>query len=188
MTKVISGLLLGLTVASAATATNSVDVIGTDQVFFNITSDGTFSGVFQVTPNQANTLKLSFSTPLSGTYSNVSYGFYTDQAASSRVSAGPISDYKVLTAVTSGTGASSFGQLANLALFDDSKRASINLANTAYYVKLTGTFADATDHTGQFKVTVTNGTVAAVPEPESYAMLLAGLGIMGGIARRRMQK
>jgi hypothetical protein len=31
-----------------------------------------------------------------------------------------------------------------------------------------------------------NGTtVAAVPEPESYAMLLAGLGLMGFIARRR---
>lgn len=28
-------------------------------------------------------------------------------------------------------------------------------------------------------------TVAAVPEPESFAMLLAGLGLMGGIARRR---
>lgn len=32
-----------------------------------------------------------------------------------------------------------------------------------------------------------NGTiqVAAVPEPESYAMFLAGLGLIGGIARRR---
>lgn len=29
------------------------------------------------------------------------------------------------------------------------------------------------------------GAVAAVPEPESYAMLLAGLGIVGAIARRR---
>ena len=28
-------------------------------------------------------------------------------------------------------------------------------------------------------------TVAAVPEPESYAMLLAGLGVMGAIAVRR---
>ncbi|MBV5336567.1 MAG: PEP-CTERM sorting domain-containing protein, partial [Deltaproteobacteria bacterium] len=27
--------------------------------------------------------------------------------------------------------------------------------------------------------------VAAVPEPETYAMLLAGLSLMGGIARRR---
>ncbi len=31
-------------------------------------------------------------------------------------------------------------------------------------------------------------SIAAVPEPETYAMLLAGLGIMGGIARRRRTK
>jgi len=30
--------------------------------------------------------------------------------------------------------------------------------------------------------------VTLVPEPESYAMLLAGLGLMGGIARRRANK
>ena len=31
-------------------------------------------------------------------------------------------------------------------------------------------------------------TVSAVPEPESYAMLLAGLGLVGSIARRRQAK
>lgn len=31
-------------------------------------------------------------------------------------------------------------------------------------------------------------SVSAVPEPESYAMLLAGLGLMAGIARRRSAK
>lgn len=30
-------------------------------------------------------------------------------------------------------------------------------------------------------------SVTAVPEPESYAMFLAGLGVLGAIARRRMQ-
>lgn len=30
-----------------------------------------------------------------------------------------------------------------------------------------------------------NGIITAVPEPESYAMLLAGLGVMATIARRR---
>ena len=33
-----------------------------------------------------------------------------------------------------------------------------------------------------------NVAVQAVPEPETYAMLLAGLGLMGGIARRRANK
>ncbi|MDM7948581.1 FxDxF family PEP-CTERM protein [Hydrogenophaga sp.] len=33
-----------------------------------------------------------------------------------------------------------------------------------------------------------NLTIAAVPEPETYAMLLAGLGLMGAIARRRRNK
>ena len=38
------------------------------------------------------------------------------------------------------------------------------------------------------RVEFLSSTVAAVPEPETYAMLLAGLGLMGTIARRRKQK
>lgn len=36
--------------------------------------------------------------------------------------------------------------------------------------------------------TLTMSTVAAVPEPETYAMLLAGLGLIGSIARRRARR
>lgn len=42
---------------------------------------------------------------------------------------------------------------------------------------------------GQYNFQVRNGTVIpSVPEPETYAMLLAGLGLLGAVARRRNQK
>ena len=47
---------------------------------------------------------------------------------------------------------------------------------------------------GQYNFQVRNGTVITpppvdgVPEPETYAMLLAGLGVLGFIARRRKQR
>lgn len=51
-----------------------------------------------------------------------------------------------------------------------------------YHVDIKGTA------TGAFGGTYAVGLqVAAVPEPETYAMLLAGLGVMGAIARRRKQ-
>ena len=38
---------------------------------------------------------------------------------------------------------------------------------------------------GLNSVEITGNTVAAVPEPETYAMLLAGLGVIGFMSRRR---
>lgn len=47
--------------------------------------------------------------------------------------------------------------------------------------------ADVGGHGLTSELRVDNMSVTAVPEPESYAMLLAGLALMGGIARRRSQ-
>ena len=47
---------------------------------------------------------------------------------------------------------------------------------------LTG--ANATDKTGS----LLSQTVPAIPEPETYAMMLAGLGLLGFVARRRREK
>jgi hypothetical protein len=38
---------------------------------------------------------------------------------------------------------------------------------------------------GRINIDDVNLAVAAVPEPESYAMMLAGLGVVGGVVRRR---
>jgi len=40
------------------------------------------------------------------------------------------------------------------------------------------------DH-GSYSIGITSSPTLAVPEPETYAMLLAGLGIVGAVARRR---
>lgn len=47
---------------------------------------------------------------------------------------------------------------------------------------------DVGDYNGTSELRVDNISVSAVPEPESYAMLLAGLALMGGIARRRSNR
>ena len=65
------------------------------------------------------------------------------------------------------------------------------LAKQTYKVVVTGTtlVKDSTlALTGTYFKTGTAGVITAVPEPESYAMFLAGLGLMGAIAKRRKAK
>jgi hypothetical protein len=52
-----------------------------------------------------------------------------------------------------------------------------SVAGATYSLKASGGFSNVQ--------VFTPTSLAPVPEPETYAMLLAGLGLMGGIARRR---
>ncbi len=49
-------------------------------------------------------------------------------------------------------------------------------------------FAQGSGNPTGLRVEFLQSSVAAVPEPETYAMLLAGLGLMGAISRRRAKK
>lgn len=61
---------------------------------------------------------------------------------------------------------------------------TINHAFTAMADLTTLQFFSLTDSSSQFGPVIDN--VAVVPEPGTYAMLLAGLGLLGFMARRRM--
>lgn len=60
---------------------------------------------------------------------------------------------------------------------------SNNLAVGNYYVQVNGTLVSATS--GSFGGAI---MLAPVPEPETYGMMLAGLGLVGFLARRRQLK
>jgi hypothetical protein len=62
--------------------------------------------------------------------------------------------------------------------------AELTVANNLGNIFVADVFSSATGNTGPVDVTG-GGPPTSVPEPETYAMLLAGLGLMGFVARRR---
>jgi hypothetical protein len=65
--------------------------------------------------------------------------------------------------------------------------AATSTAATSYTLSLTGLGGASAE--GTYNVFVyASPVVASVPEPETYAMLLTGLGIIGAVARRRSKK
>ena len=126
------------------------------------------------------------------------------------------SNYADLTASSSITGAVSnvasfqwFFQAADYLPFNDLAYVSINGIHTTlsdvatvgdYGASGWNTYSFATPFSGSLGFGVANDmdneqssklyiqNVAAVPEPETYAMLLAGLGLIGGAVKRRKAK
>lgn len=63
---------------------------------------------------------------------------------------------------------------------------SAGLGAGTYYLQISGNVVGNTP--AKYYSSITATALAPVPEPETYAMLLAGLGMLGYCARRRQQK
>lgn len=137
---------------------------------------GSYSTVFNVLPGTsfADTVNFSIAAPSA----------LTGTATSLRLNFGSLSlwDIAGLT-VNVWNNSHPFGTVNFGSFAGDASSYTFNLPSAGnYHVDITGTA------TGSFGGTYAVGLqVAAVPEPETYAMLLAGLGVMGAIARRRKQ-
>lgn len=184
-----AGLLVGQAAASTA-----VNVSGRDAlVTVTAPNNSTFDAVIRIQPTVANSLILGFSA-LDGQFSTVKYSFWLDQGLTNRVQrtdvvGGPTADYAVRRVDDMGNASASFASGVALIPFDDAARPSFDLAAQPYFLRLTGTMVNGGgDLTGQLKVTASNAMIAAVPEPETYAMFLAGLGVIGAIAGRRRHR
>lgn len=70
---------------------------------------------------------------------------------------------------------------------DAAEQAQVNsIANAVFAVG--ATFANAAGGNDVIQVSKIGGTVTPVPEPETYALMLAGLGVVGFMARRRQPR
>ncbi|HRD34525.1 MAG TPA: FxDxF family PEP-CTERM protein [Rhodocyclaceae bacterium] len=153
-------LSLGLGLASSANAAIDLD-------FGTVAVGSQFNGLVNVLGAFQDTFRFSVATPLisSGSITNVKLtGFYdiADLSYSLFTQAGTPIIENIGAGITTG------GPLA--------------VGN--YYFTVTGT-GTGIGGAGAYAYAV--GT-APIPEPEAYAMMLAGLGIVGAMARRRINK
>lgn len=159
MKKLAAAMLLALGAAGAQAAPYSLGTLGTASGTYNVT--GTFEDIFNFTISSPNNLFTSIVQNLPKK---------------------EVGDVIVTIYDIENLAASLYGG------FDASGTAlgysSGMLSAGNYSLKITGTGIGAgvgTDGSaGQYSL-----FTQAVPEPESYAMFLAGLGLMGAIARRR---
>ena len=63
-----------------------------------------------------------------------------------------------------------------------------NYTNAPVLAFTSGVSINGFDNYVNYTDPMVSGSIASVPEPETYALMLAGLGLMGAVARRRSAK
>jgi hypothetical protein len=168
-------LLFGAHMAAQATALGTLT--GTTTISGS-TTQGSFADVFSFTPFQSayagmTVTSVTFSTLYGVTLSGLALyeGIFT--SASQTAGLTPVSIGMVFGTISSG------------------KATIITLANSAtvsaigYTLVVSGTSIGHAAYGGAIALMERPADIPPVPEPETYAMLLAGVGMMGFIARRR---
>ncbi len=177
-------LLASLVIATsffASVSANAADLESSSSLSFNNTGTAHIGNTFL--GGQGLTFEDQFS------FSTVGLSNLTSAVIS--VSFSNVFDLNVTSFdLYSGTGSSSSlvasGTQSSTGAFDVWSISAVNLTslNNPYWLQVEGTVIGAAG--GSYGGNV--NLVTAVPEPETYAMMLAGLGLLGAVARRRKAK
>lgn len=187
---VLTGLPFGADTSNVQWSLGAFDAFGRTRML--ITKDTTDAAAFAPTSNNVKAAVTGFS----------SYAAQADGFMQGAATADFTLDSYAVTSDTNGAAyagnmgnafvnnlsdtTNSLGSQSFIYLLAQSTQASSNLAALQQQLKTVNgdsIVVKTYQQNGQWRLNI--AAVAAVPEPESYAMFLAGLGLMGFIARRR---
>lgn len=182
--------------SSAILATNGISAMATVITFDDIVTNGTYveiqNGYGGLTWDNFYAIDSNFHTGSGyqlGTVSqpNTAFNSSADPASFSSASAFNLTSIEVTKAWSDGfthfDGYVGSTLTYSMDVFSTTTAPTLALFNWSGLSKVTMSDGNFTSQTA-----IDNLTVSAVPEPETYAMLLAGLGLIGTIARRRKSK
>jgi len=196
--RIVSGLLLSFALINGSVA--STIHYGNDSVFSTSGSFGanyllgeviTVTDQFNLT-SAGSIFRATSGTFKAGIYSNISGspGTLLAQTDVYTITAAGNVEIPVLSSVTLDPGDYWFMGIysSNTNNWYSTTGGTVKYKSLSFSSDLPSDFGTALSYSGQDFNYYLGGTVAAIPEPETYAMLLAGLGLLGWHARRRKKK
>jgi hypothetical protein len=172
-------LMAAIVLASASLGSSAVLAadISTAPQALNLVDDSAFFGDAFAMNNLSNTFADHFTFAVTGVPSNL-------DAIVSSISRTANTGLDITGLALYGTsGLIASGNMLQSGANDVWTLSTDNLALGNYYVQVSGTLVSSTS--GAFGGSM---MLAPVPEPETYGMMLAGLGVLGFLARRRKSK